>query len=294
MITRPMLAANCDALDKITFPCIATPKIDGIRCLKVGGKALSRTFKPIPNVYVRNYIEAHCPDGFDGELLVGETFQDCTSGIMSRDGEPDFTYWVFDYVTESLDKPYVERLIDLNCWFYDHASVDHVDKVESHYVVSPEHLEALITQAELQGLEGLCVRAPQSPYKCGRATFKQGWLTKIKFWQDAEAQITGFEEAEQNLNTKTQDAFGNTKRSTHQENKVGKGTTGVILAKDLMTGLDIRIGTGKGLTAELKQAMWNQPADYVGKVFRYQFQPGGSKDSPRIPSFQGFRNQEDM
>mgnify|MGYP006263262291 CR=1 FL=1 len=52
MITQPMLAGTLESLADVRYPVYATPKIDGIRCIKVGGRALTRTFKPIPNVYI--------------------------------------------------------------------------------------------------------------------------------------------------------------------------------------------------------------------------------------------------
>ena len=73
-----------------------------------------------------------------------------------------------------------------------------------------------------------------------------------------------------------------------------KGTTGKIIAQDVKSGQIIKIGTGKGLNDELKLDMWLHPDEYVGRIFRYQYQNVGTKDSPRIPSFQGFRDSSDL
>ena len=40
-------------------------------------------------------------DGLDGEIIVGpataeDVYRVTNSAVMSRDGEPDFTYWLFD------------------------------------------------------------------------------------------------------------------------------------------------------------------------------------------------------
>ncbi len=75
--------------DKAQFPYLATPKIDGIRFLMVDGKAVSRSFKPIRNKYIQERLQC-LPDGIDGDLTVGTTFQISSSGIMSIKGEPDF------------------------------------------------------------------------------------------------------------------------------------------------------------------------------------------------------------
>ena len=47
-IQKPLLAGKFDS-GKAKFPYAATPKIDGIRFLMVGGAALTRSFKPIRN-----------------------------------------------------------------------------------------------------------------------------------------------------------------------------------------------------------------------------------------------------
>ena len=93
---KPMLAASCDDIDQLRYPLLATQKIDGIRCLIIDGVAMSRSLKPIPNRYIQSIIGKREYNGLDGELVVGSSFQQATSGIMSSDGEPDFTYHVFD------------------------------------------------------------------------------------------------------------------------------------------------------------------------------------------------------
>lgn len=101
---KPMLAV--DAPTKISFPMLASPKLDGIRCTVWGGEAFSRSLKPIPNAFVTETIRAAAlPYVLDGELVVGpaqakDVYRRTVSGVMSRDGEPDFTFWVFDIVRQ--------------------------------------------------------------------------------------------------------------------------------------------------------------------------------------------------
>ena len=64
---------------------------------------MSRSGKVLPNKYIQDWAmkNGELLHGFDGELVVGmSTAPDCynksQSGIMSQDGEPDFTYIVFD------------------------------------------------------------------------------------------------------------------------------------------------------------------------------------------------------
>ena len=68
---KPMLACDCVPVEELVFPLIASPKLDGVRCIITAEGALSRTLKPIPNVNVQQLLEG-LPIGLDGELMVGE------------------------------------------------------------------------------------------------------------------------------------------------------------------------------------------------------------------------------
>jgi DNA ligase-1 len=76
MITRPLLAASLGDINSLTFPVLATPKIDGIRVLKVGGKVVTRQFKPLPNNHIREMLEQYLPDNIDGEVVTPGSFND--------------------------------------------------------------------------------------------------------------------------------------------------------------------------------------------------------------------------
>jgi len=56
-IVKPMLAGKCEQPSALRFPVLATPKLDGIRCLKINGRAVSRSFKPISNTFIREWID---------------------------------------------------------------------------------------------------------------------------------------------------------------------------------------------------------------------------------------------
>ena len=66
------------------------------------------------NRFTRGWIEANLPDGLDGELIVrGTTFNETAGHIGRESGEPDFTFAVFDYVSDGVDVPYACRMQDL-------------------------------------------------------------------------------------------------------------------------------------------------------------------------------------
>lgn len=302
MITKPMLAdkVKLTEFDKLRYPLIATPKLDGIRCLIIKGQAVSRKFLPIPNVHTRELLEgARLPHNLDGELMVtSKEFGDVTSAFMSRDGEPDFRFCVFDLVTREggLHEPYQERLDTLKRWCEKHAP-SFVTYVKETWVSSPLELERYESAAVAKGYEGIMVRDPSGPYKPGRSTLREGYLVKVKRFIDAEAVIIGFEEAETNTNEQVRDNVGHAKRSSAKAGKIAKGTLGALVVRGLngqFKGVEFNIGTGAGLTAKLKHDIFTQQDAYLGAIVKYKYQAHGAKDAPRIPSLQGFRDKRDF
>ena len=290
-ITKPMLAAKCGDHVALPFPMLATPKLDGIRCLKVGGKALTRSFKPVSNRFVREWIEANLPDGVDGELVLrGGTFSQTTSAIGARDGEPDFVFHVFDFVNDGLDVPYACRmreLVRLPEW-------DRVVKVLPVEIRDAAELEAFEEKCLSEGYEGVMVRTPDSPYKCGRSTEREAWLLKIKRFEDAEAVVVETYEGMTNQNEAGVDAFGRTKRSMAQAGMVGRGELGGFVVRHAQSGVQFRLGYNHVLGGVDRVSLWSRRESLVGRLVKFKHQPSGAKDAPRFPKFVGFREDWDM
>jgi len=137
------------------------------------------------------------------------------------------------------------------------------------------------------------IRSLDGKYKCGRSSLKEAILLKLKRWEDREGVVVGFEEQMTNTNEKTINELGHSERSSHQAGMVPAGTLGKLIIRDDLYG-DIPVGTGKGMTKELRQLIWDNQADYMGKIVSYKFQPFGVKDLPRFPIWKGFRAAEDM
>lgn len=302
LIKKPMLSASMEdskgnemSLNDLTYPTMASVKLDGIRCLRVNGQTLSRSFKPIPNKYVQQKMSGLL-DGLDGELVTYNddgsirTFNEIQSDIMSEDGEPNFKFEIFDYVESDLNKPFEQRYVDLmGLVLPDYCSI-----VYQTIVNSSDELLAYETKVIAEGHEGVMVRRPGSPYKCGRATFKSQDLIKIKRFKDSEALVIGFKEKMRNENEATIDELGHTKRSSSKDGLVPADTLGNFIVRDVYSNVEFEIGTGKGLNDALKKEIWTNQSKYLGKVVNYRYQEVGTKDKPRIPSFQGFRDERDM
>lgn len=287
MLTRPMLAAKLDSADQLRFPCLATPKLDGIRCLVVDGQLKTRSFKLVRNRHINSCL-AGLPDGLDGELMTDGGFQLVTSAVMRESGTPAFKYWVFDWYDEH--RGYAERVNDWLALLEN----EHIQLVLPTAINNREEFDKYYEDCINLGYEGVCTRQPDSPYVCRRSTPKEQYLVKWKQWDDSEAVILGFKEAMENTNEVVPDNFGYAARPGGRLNHQPKGYLGAFLVRDVHTGCEFSVGGGKGLTLAMRQHIWDDQDSYIGKVIRYRFQPCGTKDKPRIPQFTGFRDPEDM
>ena len=139
------------------------------------------------------------------------------------------------------------------------------------------------------GYEGVMIRDPNGPYKNGRSTEKEGFLLKLKRFEDAEATILGFEERQHNGNEK--DDSG--KRTTHKAGKTGLGTLGAIKVMGLngiYKGVLFDIGTG--FDDAQRADIWRNLDVFQGRTVKFKYFPSGSKDKPRFPVFLAFRPEE--
>lgn len=320
-ITKPMLAAReAPDLSKVEFPVLATPKLDGIRCLVDEGTAKSRAFKRIQNDYTRIAIETAVQggmlfDGIDGELLVaGMGFNDLSGALRRKEGEPNFYYAVFDYVSPTKsDTTYLHRMLMLE----ELVLPEFCRKLLPKTINSIEELSAYEAECLAQGYEGLIIRSPASPYKCGRSTLKEGYMLKIKQFEDSEAYILMGMEMMHNDNEATKDNFGRTERSSHKENMRPAGVLGKLILKPMELGpideddiewrddnidrMDAAVrdhpyffGCGTGFDAETRADMWAHRSELQGKIVKYKHQPHGAKCKPRIPVFCGIREMWDL
>ena len=290
-ITKPMLASRCKSPDELRFPVLATPKLDGIRCLKLGGRALTRSFNPISNQFAREWIEANVPDGTDGELMLrGGTFSQTSSAIGARGGEPDFVFYVFDYVSENPGKPYAQRMEDLQRL----PQSERVEKVLPVQINNASELAAYEEKCIAEGYEGVMVRDPQGPYKCGRSTEREGWLLKIKRFEDSEGVILDSYEGMSNHNEAELDAFGKTKRSLAKSGMVGRGELGGFVVRVVATGVEFRLAYNHVVGGIDRESAWRDKAALVGRMVKFRHQPSGAKEAPRFPQFVGWREDWDM
>lgn len=285
---KPMLAATWTEHHDLTYPYLASPKLDGIRCIILEGIAVSRSLKPIRNKWIQACLKGL--PSLDGELIVGDpTAPDCfnatSSGVMSVEGKPDFKYYVFDSISQY---PFSERLA--TAFVNRHSCVVPVVHHDMHH---KEDFQAYERDMLYQGYEGIMLRDPMGHYKYGRATPNENTLWKVKRFEDGEMMITHVLEGQSNENPPTSDALGGTIRSTHKENMVPNGKVGTICGYDMQTKASIDISPGK-MTHDVRSYMWRHQNELVGKIAKYKWFKYGAIDAPRFATFQSLRDPEDM
>lgn len=309
MTIKPQLACDFDE-EKLKFPLIALPKIDGCRGMHITGSFTGRSLKPYKNKHTTLRFSQRGFAGFDGEVAIKgqETSpslcRDTTSALNRIEGFPALDWHIFDYITpETIALPYVER--------YTEAAVrvkllGHIDvrMVPSRLVYTLEELLNLENLYLDQGYEGVIIRDPGGLHKSGRATINGGSYLRIKRRIDFEGIICGFEEAMENKNEAKTNELGRTERSTHQENMVPKGMIGNIQMKLLADvvyrnqkifdkGMIVTVGPGE-MPHEDRIKHFQQPEGFLGQIGKGKLMPHGTKDKPRQATFVSIRAAEDM
>lgn len=292
---RPLLACNApENLNTLPYPLISSPKLDGIRCLIKDGVAYSRTLKPIRNNYVQHMLGRPELNGMDGELIVGDpTASDCmrvtNSGVMSFEGEPDFTFFVFDL----WDRPGIQyhealsRLVDMEDYPY-------VEVLPQQWCHKTADVEAHEQDSVAAGYEGLILRRPNGLYKYGRSTLKEGYLLKLKRYAQDEAVVIGYEPWQRNDNDPDFNAIGYTQRSQAKDGKVSLPLLGAFTVKGMFQDVQTTFNIGTGFTLGERTLLWEKRNELIGRIVTYKYFPGGSKDCPRHPVFVSFRDPSDV
>lgn len=297
---KPHLACDVD-FTKLKFPCWGMPKVDGVRALNVNGKALGRSLKPHANKHFTKVYSKEEFSGFDGEVTFGDIrgeslCRDTTSVLNRIEGEPKVVWNLFDYVHPSvIDKPYKERyeLLDkliVQTKGCDSCVIQIIPYTVLHSIQEAE--DYYQDQLEL-GYEGAIYRDPLAAHKSGRCTAKEAAYVRAKPQSDKEAKVIRLVEAEQNLNEAKINELGRTERSSHKENKVGKGMVGMLVCIDVETGMEIDVGAGK-LTHEERIYYWEHPEEMIGQYIKYRSMDKGVKDKPRFARYICKRAESDM
>jgi DNA ligase 1 len=295
---KPLLASNEKVdLTTLSYPLLASTKLDGIRCIFYKGQILSRSLKQIQNKQLRERFESirkfteinQCI--LDGEIYSPElTFQEITHYVMTQDLEDEILpkslkFYCFDCLTDE-NLQFSRRIGDVeyyslrqNIIYVKHIRVNNSNEVEKYF---EEVLQ--------DGYEGLILRNPESLYKFGRGTIKEAIIYKVKPFITFDAKIVGVVQATE-VNEDAKKKTNELGRSVTSK-KIGDRhlieKASAFLVK--YHGLDLKVTLA--MTDIEKEEVWKNRSSYIGKTIEYKGMLVGSKDVPRHPVMIRFRNDK--
>ena len=275
---------------------LMSTKLDGIRCIFVDGKMLSRKFKPIRNVCLQKrfthlkLLSQTTGVIFDGELYGPYNFPDISSYVMSMDRwiPDDLEFHCFDCLDyRDRDAGALTRAQEYTRWM---MSQPFVEPVFQYLVCSPEQIGERYMQFVNQGFEGAILKQTDSPYKFGRITVKSGDGYKLKPIHTFDAEIEGVEQATRALDNsqRTIDAFGKSHTSHKQDDRenIEKAASFIITYNGFKSKVSL------AMTDEEKEEVWRNQDKYIGRHIEFKGMLIGSKDRVRHPVFVRFRDDK--
>jgi DNA ligase-1 len=191
----PMLAKKfAEDGDKIVYPALVQPKLDGHRCVADEVAALwSRTRKPINSVpHINKEVVKFGRLQLDGELYnhsLKKDFEKITH--LVRQPEPTEGHEIVEYHVYDVNMPgpFQKRYENL-AFMFNKVKPEHLVLVETLLVNDEEELMNVFEHFISLGYEGAIVRNANGMYVNKRSYD----LQKIKEFDDAEFKIVGIEE----------------------------------------------------------------------------------------------------
>jgi DNA ligase-1 len=291
---RPMLFPNDPvSVHDIKGPYLMSTKLDGIRCLFIDGKMLSRKFKPIRNVYLQKkfqHMKEMSKSGLtiDGELYGPYNFPDIAGYVMSMDKwcPDDLLFYCFEILPEDERAMNAENRSALYHQLV--AGSPGTDCLAQYHVEGSEEILSKYDLFVKLGFEGAILKRPNSIYKFGRITTHSGDGYKLKPMMTFDAIVLGVEQATQALpdSQRTLDPFGKSHTSHKQDDRelVEKAASFIVDYNGYSSKVSL------AMTDEQKVEVWKNQKDYVGRRIEYKGMLVGSKDRVRHPVFLRFRD----
>jgi DNA ligase-1 len=205
---------------------------------------------------------------------------------MRIEGEPDFTFWVFDrwHPTATWGLRYYHLT---TCKLPARVALLKHFPVEDMYNIDEFEVEMLA-----QGAEGIMLRDADAKYKCGRSGTKNPELQKVKRFVDNEFEIIGWEPKYTNTNEAKTNELGRTARSTAKDGMVALDTMGSLI---LRTSKGDTFSCGSGMTDAIREDLWERRETLMGQLAKVKyFDVGNGYNVPRFPVFVGIRHKDDL
>jgi DNA ligase-1 len=283
---KPMLAKPYHQRH-VNDPGYLQPKLDGVRMIWTGEKALTRQGNEILGLpELVKILEEHFSGvPLDGELYChGKSFQELIKSIrrtVNIQEDMEIEYHVYDTPVEDLTfEQRHQILLSLEL-----DNIPRVVRVETIKAESEEDLNPY----EAEGYEGTMWRSADGTYRFGK---RSSDLLKIKTFHEDEFEIVGIRQLATypkiRLEAKEpgakQYADGTWYRNGEPEYLDACGA----LICQTEAGQPFEVGSG--LTDELRQQYWNDPP--IGETLTVKFQSYTDDGIPRFPIHKAIRDYE--
>jgi len=271
---EPMLAHPIEKKEKyVTYPALAQPKLDGLRCIAIMKKGKVKLFSRTQKEYTTlphlvEEIERQFKDYpdiiLDGELYnhkLKKDFNKITSVIKRDEIHENHTiiqYHIYDVVAPG---DYPTRIQPLA---YSLEGSKYLLRVETVPISSRDELEQYQANCVERGYEGCMYRSIEGLYEHKRSPY----LLKVKTFQDAEYLIVDVEEGKGKL----------------------MGRVGAFYC-ELNDGSKRRFKASPAVDLETKKEMWENHKTYIGKWATIKYQNLTPDNCPRFPIFKAVRDE---
>lgn len=301
-----------DKASTLTYPLLASFKLDGFRCEFFEGQMRTASLKPFNNIHINNKFkpivnfvksEPRLNPLLDGEVLAPSFPFNKFSGIFRSDEmelPEDTKFFMFDYVVDdNFEEPFEKRITRIS----KIASLfpDLITIVEQKLMNSPEEVvdyyeKALSWVEEHEEEEhfvcdGLILRSPSGRYKKGRGTLKEGLIFKLKPYETFDEQIIGIEEGT-NVDPNAEKTINELGRSVTSKKLADRIPGGWAKNFVVMHEGKHKLSVSIKATKEMKEYIWNNQEEFIGRMVEYKGLMIGAKSLPRHPVMIRFRDDK--
>ena len=256
---HPVMLAKLYKPEKVKWPALICPKIDGVRGIYRNGKLFTRNGHRLKGLeHIENSLRGYNED-FDGELdIPGKSFQEASGLIRAHTTTPDVVFNVFD--VPSISEPFYIRLTAME----DMNLVNGITKLVPHMRTVDENAAyRQYSACRNMGYEGAIIKSMDHFYEN-----KRSW-----HWQKLKNTSS--------LDLPVMDIFEGTSKY--------KGMLGGV--KVLYHSKYVKVGSG--FTDEERQRYWEDPYAIVNKIVEVLYQEETRDGSLRHPRFAGIRSDKD-
>lgn len=254
------------------------PKLDGIRCLAIvkngDAKLFTRAGKSLTNFDNTIGKElSQLKDGcYDGEIM-GKDFTDLMRQVYRKENiNVENSYFaIFDYITIpeweaktgksrlTLRKSHLDETFHSNTFEFLKLVTYTFLENPSEELLKEIH-DNLVNKG---GYEGAMIKDANAVYE-----FKRDWsVMKYKAFFDADCKIIALQE--------------------------GTGKHSGKLGSFLVDYKGVEVNVGSGLSDELRESIWKEPNEHIGRIIEVRYQEETPDGSLRFPTFVCFRNDKE-